>query len=129
MKEVMEKKVQLYQHHKEKMKMNEFNIGDKVTIKNLVSVYEVTYITRDGYYYVIEHEDWGAKLVYNNNIELWKPPVFSYFHPHLGLHDWEIVSERIKGDVHIRSITNPENIYCNVPLALVKHYLGDKYVG
>jgi hypothetical protein len=128
MKEVMEKKVQLYQHHKEKMKMNKFNIGDKVTIKNLVSVYEVTRITRD-LRYVLESDEVQTEIYSASWLKLWKPPVFSYFHPHLGLHDWEIVSESKKGDVHIRSITNPENIYCNVPLALVKHYLGDKYVG
>jgi hypothetical protein len=108
--------------------MSKFNVGDKVTIKNLVSVYEVTRITRD-LRYVLESDEVQTEIYSASSLKLWKPPVFSYFHPHLGLHDWEIVSERIKGDVHIRSITNPENIYCNVPLALVKHYLGDKYVG
>ena len=109
--------------------MSKFNIGDKVVLLNQQqgNVYEVTYITRQGDY-VIEHEAWGAMIHSGNHIELYKPPVFSYFHPHLGLHDWEIVSERIKGDVHIRSITNPKNIFCNVPVALVEHYLGDTYV-
>jgi hypothetical protein len=69
MKEVMEKKVQLYQHHKEKMKMNKFNIGDKVTIKNLVSVYEVTRITRD-LRYVLESDEVQTEIYSASSLKL-----------------------------------------------------------
>ena len=107
--------------------MSKFNIGDKVTVRESTCVYEITHITRDGCY-VIENDEVKAEIYSCCWLELYKPPVFSYFHPTLGLHEWEIVSERIKGDVHIRSITNPKNIFCNVPVALVEHYLGDTYV-
>jgi hypothetical protein len=106
-----------------------FNIGDKVFKYNEPKgfVYEITHITKDGYY-VCESDKIGSSLYGEKILKLYEPPVFSYFHPTLGLHKWEIVSERIKGDVHIRSITNPKNIFCNVPVALVEHYLGDTYV-
>lgn len=108
--------------------MSKFNVGDKVVLLNQQqgNVYEVTYITRHGDY-VIEHEAWGAIIHSGNHIELYKPPIFSYFHPVWGLHNWEVVSEFVVGTVQIQSLTNSE-AYCSVPVELVKHYLGDKYV-
>ena len=109
--------------------MSKFNVGDKVVLLNQQQgyVYEVTYITRHGDY-VIEHEAWGAIIHSGNHIELYKPPVFSYFHPVYGLHDWEVVDcTKYNDSVCIRSTSN-ENVWLYVPVALVEHYLEDKYV-
>jgi hypothetical protein len=49
--------------------MNKFNIGDKVTIKNLVSVYEVTRITRD-LRYVLESDEVQTEIYSASSLKL-----------------------------------------------------------
>ena len=107
--------------------MSKFNIGDKVVLLNQQqgNVYEVTYITRHGDY-VIEHEKRRAIIHSGNDIELYKPPVFSYFHPTRGLHEW-YVKDTLNYTARIKSTSNPD-VWVDVPVALVEHYLGDTYV-
>ena len=105
--------------------MSKFNIGDKVTVRESTCVYEITHITRDGCY-VIENDGVKPEIYSCCWLELYKPPVFSYFHPTRGLHEW-YVKDTLNYTARIKSTSNPD-VWVDVPVELVEHYLGNKYV-
>ena len=105
--------------------MSKFNIGDKVTVRESTCVYEITHITRDGCY-VIENDGVKAEIYSCCWLELYKPPVFSYFHPTRGLHKWYVI-DTLNYTARIKSTSNPD-VWVDVPVELVEHYLGNKYV-
>ena len=105
--------------------MSKFNIGDKVTVRESTCVYEITHITRDGCY-VIENDGVKAEIYSCCWLELYKPPVFSYFHPTRGLHKWYVI-DTLNYTARIKSTSNPD-VWVDVPVELVEHYLGDTYV-
>ena len=102
-----------------------FNIGDKVTVRESTCVYEITHITRDGCY-VIENDGVKPEIYSCCWLELYKPPVFSYFHPTRGLHKWYVI-DTLNYTARIKSTSNPD-VWVDVPVELVEHYLGNKYV-
>ena len=105
--------------------MSKFNIGDKVTVRESTCVYEITHITRDGCY-VIENDGVKAEIYSCCWLELYKPPVFSYFHPTRGLHKWYVI-DTLNYTARIKSTSNSD-VWVDVPVELVEHYLGNKYV-
>lgn len=103
--------------------MTSFKIGDKVTIGSN-KIYTIKYLgNKNGV--VLEGEDLEEWWTNTNNLELYKPPIFSYFHTLYGLHNWTVGDIRTADNKVCITAVDTNTIFTYVPVELVDHYIGN----